>query len=78
MLLLYMFRLLQLPNTNTTISVQFGSFNDFGNVYIYLVVKSFSINLLLYYFTIFHTNLFPQDFNLLFQTNLKNCKTKIM
>ena len=60
--------------------VFFVFFYYFDIVYIDLVVMLLLINLPLYYFTIVHTKkcFFPQDFNLLFQTNCKNCKKRFM
>ena len=69
--------LLQWPHTNTIISVRLVYFDDFGIVYIDLVVVSLLTNLPLCYFTIVYTKLLiflPYDFNLLFQTKCKNCK----
>ena len=51
-----------IPHTNTTISVRFCFFDDFGIVYIDLVVVSLLINLPLYYFAMVHTKFFPTKF----------------
>ena len=69
--------LLQWPHTNTIISVRLVYFDDFGIVYIDLVVVSLLTNLPLHYFTIVYTKFLiflPHDFNLFFQTKCENCK----
>ena len=70
MLYIYIYHYIYYPPAK---SVHFGFFEDFGSAWINLVVVSLLINLVYYC-----SNFFPQDFNLLFQTNLKSCKKNIL
>ena len=69
---------LQLPHKNSFTSFRFGFFDDFGIVYIDLVVVLLLINFLYITLLSFAFIIFPQDFNLIFQTNCKSYKKYFM